>query len=371
MEHFRYSGVPSAAQFRKDSSVTFAVRSNDVVLNHVDWLLEQYPTHLRDASMRRVILVDLFLTANHWIKLFHERSPQVHKDRYPAVLALFESAVVDLARLLGCTRGQVAAFIEEMYGRDITAGGRQTDLVKNAKYFDKLQREEFRIRFQGGRAHQYARDAEPVRLVAVNSADHYAHVRRGNLGDASPGWAPFVMTLERAFYMTKHTLNVPNEPNLFHSSYLGPDTPIACAGTMLIEQGVIRGIRPDSGHYKPLAHNVVGALQALSMFHVPIERVMVYDFTGQVSTPARSFLVKNLSWVNFLKAAEELRRTRTNWQRAQPTGTHRSAPPPQAPSGFYSGGQMDSGSISYNNTGGSSTGGIEIVYNNVTYNNII
>jgi hypothetical protein len=44
--------------------------------------------------------------------------------------------------------------------------------------------------------------------------------RKGHGGaraDAFPGWAPFVMTLEREFFMTQHWLNEAGKKNVFHS----------------------------------------------------------------------------------------------------------------------------------------------------------
>ena len=306
-QHFSYAAIPSAAQFRKDSSVTLARRSDDRVLTHLDWVLERYAHHMRpdtfDPGMRRVILCDLFVASNYWIKSFHEKRPAMLRDRYPAVLALFEAVVNELCTLLGCTRPMVAQAVEEMFGRDLTPGGVETDASMAPQYFDRAELALLRIRFRAGVAYHYGLGAAVGgQLAPLQTAQFYTGVaRKGNDGQRhAPGkdWAPFVMTLEREFYMTKHWLNEVGHQNVFHSSYTRGGT-VSAAGTLYAKDGVISGIRPDSGHYKPLEQNVAAALLALQMFGVPMARLYVHDFTGKSMGTAREFMAANMTWDKF------------------------------------------------------------------------
>ena len=75
MKNVSYLDIPSKSQFQTDSSVTFAFRSSDRILSHLDWLLDRYAHWMKKSdfySMRRVILADLFLTCNYWIKGYHD-----------------------------------------------------------------------------------------------------------------------------------------------------------------------------------------------------------------------------------------------------------------------------------------------------------
>src|SRR5262249_5130973 len=100
-----YRTMPTSGQFQKDSSVNFAVRADDRILKHIDWLLERYEVRNRtgptfDWSLRRVILCDLFLTCQFWIRSYMEKNLRMKPERYPAVFALLNVTLDELAMLL-------------------------------------------------------------------------------------------------------------------------------------------------------------------------------------------------------------------------------------------------------------------------------
>jgi hypothetical protein len=308
MHHITYKGIPSVKQFMHDSSIALAIRNQDKILVHLDWLLERYHVHegRMNASLRRIVLCDIFLTANYWIKSCHEKRPNMKKERYPAVLALFEAAVATLSVLLQCSRPAVAAQIEEIYGRDLTPEGAKTDRSMHAEMFTEKQLAQSRIRFKGGRAYHYGLDPTgPLFLAPLDTAPFYTGVARkgtdGKMATTNEGWGPFVMTMEREFYMAKHWLDAAGHGNVFHSSYTH-GLPVSAAGTMLVENGVIKGIRPDSGHYKPLEHNIVVALLALQMFSVPMDKIELQDYAGESYGTARDFVESRLNWEQFQAA---------------------------------------------------------------------
>jgi hypothetical protein len=171
MKHFRYDAIPSVAQFRSDSSVTFAVRGDDKILAHLDWLLERFHFYCRkaDNELPRIILCEIFLTANYWIKSYHQHVKANHekrlgmrKERYPAVLALFEAVVERLCGVFGCTRPMVPMMIEEIFGRDLTEGGRKADDQGKTALFTDYELQLYRVRFKGGRAYHLGPNAKVV-----------------------------------------------------------------------------------------------------------------------------------------------------------------------------------------------------------------
>lgn len=317
MPNITYKGMPTVTQFQKDSSVTFAVRNKDRILHHLDWLVERYHVHNADRDSRllsHIVLSEIFLTANYWIKSYHEGRPDMKKERYPAVLALFEAAVMELCDLLKCTPPQVAQQIKEIFGRDLTEEGATTDSNKSTYYFNDKERALLRVRFKGGLAYHYGLDAEThasLSLKPLNSDRFYlAIVRKNGHGGAKsegfPGWAPFVMTREREFYMTKHWLGDPQHRTIFHSSYTGGGM-VSAAGTMAVKDGIITGIRPDSGHYRPLEHNIVGTLLALQMFGVRMDKLNIFDFEKVPLGTAREFVGSRLTWAKFQEGAAKFR----------------------------------------------------------------
>jgi hypothetical protein len=313
MPDFAYSHVPSAAQFQKDSSVMLAVRSHDAIISHIDWLLGRYRAHeWKTDAKAKVILCDLFVTTNFWLKRYYEKHPAMKRERHPAVSALFERVTIELRMVFGCTRAEVGQRITEIFGRDLTPEGEQTDRAKGAHFYDCQALKTLRLRFRSGRVYHYEQNHRrgPMRLVPVNSAEFYEAVRAVGMV-RRPDWAPFIMTLEREFYMSRHTLNVPGAPNIFHSAYTGGGT-VCAAGTMLIRSGQILGIRPDSGHYKPLENNIAVAITALGMHSVPLSAIEVVPWDdappqGGGNPTALQFAQSRLNWAEFCKAGDDFR----------------------------------------------------------------
>jgi hypothetical protein len=335
MQHFTYKSIPSVKQFQSDSSIMFAVRGEDKILIHLDWLLERYHLHTRSgaAGLQRIILCEIFLGANYWIKSHHENRPHMKKERFPAVLALFEAAVRELCALLACNERMVARHIEEIFGRDLTPEGAKTDGKRKPQLFPENELALYRIRFKGGRAYHLGLNASlPMRLAPLHTEPFFSPIARkdtdGEVAPPNEGWGPFIMTLEREFYMTKHWFDTPGHRDVFHSSYTHGRT-ICAAGTMLAEHGVIKGIRPDSGHYKPLEHNTVGALLALQMFCVPMDKIEMQDYKGKTLGTAREFVSSRLTWEQFQAAAQGVRIKRALGPQALPSA----APQASAASG--------------------------------------
>lgn len=319
MPNITYQGMPTVGQFQKDSSIAFAVRSKDIILQRLDWLIERYWFHDTERDGRlltHIVLSEIFLTANYWIKSYHEQAPAMKKERYPAVLALFEAAVVELSERLKCTPPQVALQIKEIFGRDVTTAGKNTDREFQPHYFTDQERALLRVRFKGGLAYHYGIDAEThgsLSLKPLDSAMFYFAIARqnsaGSTSECFPGWAPFVMTQEREFYMSKHWLGDATHENIFHSSYTAGGM-LSAAGTLEVKNGVITGIRPDSGHYRPLEHHIVGALLALQMLGVRMETLNVFNFSQVPLGTAREFVASRLTWAKFQESGAKFRDTR-------------------------------------------------------------
>ena len=304
-----YLDVPSAGRFQKDSSVTFAIRGEDRILTHIDWLLECYEETAwsNDPVKRRVILCDLFLTCNFWIKSYHERNPRMRKERYPVVLALFEAVVDKLGILLMCNRAQVAQALDEIYGRELHKHGIQVDdFQKRAQYFSKLERQIYRLRFKGGLAYQYQWWVSNPGKTQVPADSRHAYTlisRRAEGGGQATGsedFGGFIMTMERELYMAKHWVGGRgSQKGTFHSSYTAGER-VIMAGNMLIEGGVIRTIRSDSGHYQPTEMNMAALLQALGMYGVDLHTIDLMDFKGDPIGKADDFLHARVSWDQYL-----------------------------------------------------------------------
>jgi hypothetical protein len=90
MPTISYAKVPLLAEFQRDSSAALARRSQDRILCHLDSAIAHYHVAAKRWGKRNVVLCDLFVTANYWLKSFREKDPATKPERYQAVLALFE-----------------------------------------------------------------------------------------------------------------------------------------------------------------------------------------------------------------------------------------------------------------------------------------
>ncbi|MBV8457971.1 MAG: hypothetical protein JO122_15300, partial [Acetobacteraceae bacterium] len=151
-----YTRMPSVSEFKRDSSVAFAIRSGDRVLSHIDWLLDRY--HLRvgrgDYDKRCVTLCDIFVTANFWIRSHRQKNLILGHEQYPAILGLFERAKYELSFIFGCRESEVGRRITENFGRDLTPESERTNARQDAAYHDTLRLHLYRLHFRGGRVYQ-------------------------------------------------------------------------------------------------------------------------------------------------------------------------------------------------------------------------
>jgi hypothetical protein len=337
-----YTRMPSVEKWMKDSSVMFAVRKKDIILVRIDELLTLFHTLKAGEpnvnALRIVVLADLFLTTNFWIARHHKTdaiwkggvkgtiNTQMERDRYPAILGLFGIVVDVLKKLFGVTRDvDVSNRMKEYFGRHMSSHGVTCDLDDEmAKYFTVKERALFRLCFKGGLAYQYRWWANPVTLELQRAYSIFSYTpvnRRVVAGGASnmgtPNYGGFIMTLDREIYMTKHLFDPRGRgqnAGIFHSSYTQGDL-VACAGTMLIEGGIIKAVRTDSGHYRTTEQNVVGLMMALRMYSVDIGRIYIFDYLNQPMGWGDELLRKG-SWDKFVAhAANE----RTNQATAKRT----------------------------------------------------
>jgi hypothetical protein len=283
-----YTQIPSLSQWQKDSSVALAVRKTDVVLARIDTLLELYTAAAGDDAKRLIFLSDLFFTLDYWLKIFRT-NPLMERGRQPAIQAFYERAAYALCDAFKCTINGLPRELELMWGRELSLCGVHTDLVKDqADYISRAEAAKFRLRFRDGKAYQLPWYQPSAWSGPVLAESRHAHEPNAFLRTAlKPGALPndhygfFVLTMGRDLYMARHQAGGQGHKGFYHSSYVGGD-PIVCSGTMLIEKGVIKRIRFDSGHYQPQANNYRALVMALRMWGVSLANVAFEDFNAHL-----------------------------------------------------------------------------------------
>lgn len=301
-----YNTIPTQAQWLKDSSVRLAVRSHDPILKRIDTLLG-YLESLRGQPNYPVVVCDLFFTLDYWLKIYRSNR-HMDKGRAPAVQALYERVVKVLCETFNCPLNALPRELELMFGRELSIVGVNVDLLNSKRvhphYLKRSELPLYKLYFMNGLAYQYGWWKNPpgARVLAESKRAYNPYA---GAQEVNENYGFFVMSMGRDIYMMKHGY-IGRGYRIFHSSYLAGDATMA-AGSMLIERGVIKAIRSDSGHYQPTPSNMLALLQALRMLGVNLSKVEMRDHYNKYCGKAPEFFTNNAKWDLLLKRRDDTR----------------------------------------------------------------
>lgn len=323
LEHgVKYTATPTLDQWKKDSSVSLATRSDDALLTRIDTLIDEYHK-AADAMVKATLRVDLYFTLDYWLKAY-KTTKGMNKGREPAVYGLYKYIVDRLCEFFACQVNILPRELELHFGKRLTFHGEKRDIQQEfATYLTRAQVAKYRITFKAGRAYMYVWPGKGKELdgrektvlkegrLKVVKADSSTASNPGVFGkDAS--WGGFAMSMGRELYMARHHCGEgkagPGENgNFYHSSYLGGDA-VMCAGTMRIVDGLITDVANDSGHYQPTSDSFVALLEALRMHGVAVDQIRVHAMipgTWPVQyhrAKGADFLTARGNWARLLSA---------------------------------------------------------------------
>lgn len=312
-EKLTYNNPPSVDQWKSDSSVTLATRKNDAILVRIDTLMDAL-WKAPDAGAQLYVGTDLFFTLDYWLKIYASNS-KMEKKRAPAVQALYEWCVRYLCRSFNVTPNVLPRELEYMFGREMGDHGSKLDQEWDcANYLKRADVKKYRLWFRGGKAYhfpwwdkgkRFGADAGKSMVLAESSRAYNAQViSQANFGG-------FAMSMGRDIYMAKHhCTGIGQFSNHYHSSYLA-GMAVMCAGTMLIEGGVVKVVRTDSGHYQPTDAHLLNILQTFQMVGVPIDTVQVENYNGTMRAKGSNFLAAQGNWNSVMQ------RKQANFQHIQ------------------------------------------------------
>lgn len=282
-----YTRIPDLSTWKKDSSVAMARRAGDRILTRVDELVGLYNATPQDNDYaRNFALADLFWGADHWLKA--NGFGEGNNNRKPAMQELFRVSASLLCVAFGLSPNAYNVLhmkLEEIFGQELAKEAREKDTKPDSrvKYLDRAEAHKYLLVFSGGKAKQltWYDEANPYNFKKANS-DRWES-RRGGFEE---GYGGFVMSMGRDIYMGPH-----QDLIFHHSTYLAGDR-ILAAGSLLIRDGVVEGIKADSGHYLPTARHFVNLIQTLKMHGVDISNleVKIYSPQGWVRYKAPDFL---------------------------------------------------------------------------------
>ncbi len=242
----------------------------------------------RDEWRRLSALGQMYFLADHWLKNQH---PGSHKDPYPQVHRLFREVADMMCLQLKCAVNTLPSVLEDYWGclptfewfavdRGIWGNGRKVKPGSQpnvGKYLQRAELEKYRLIFKKGVAWQvpWWRPAPPYDLVRADSrpaACSFPPDSR-NAREADPGFAGFVLSMDREFYVAHHYYG-DDRKGLYHSAYTRGN-PVLCAGTIYMDEGVVRVVKNASGHYMPPVESLTNVLDALVMHGIAAHTVKV------------------------------------------------------------------------------------------------
>jgi hypothetical protein len=309
--------MPTLDQWRRDSSVTLAVRSHDVVLTNIDKLIEEFQGS-NDGFVKLATACQLFFALDYWLKEY-PKTASMDKGRAPAIEALYKFVAANyLCDRLKCTINTLPRELELLFGRELTGHGRVIDHADGAaNYMSPLEAARYKLVFRQGLVYQFPwwnrnSPRNALELADSSHASSRAHVERGPNAQLFRTFGFFTMSMSRDIYMAEHyvaadpvwdgdgELVMLQTKGIYHSSYLS-GVAAMFAGSMLIQAGRIRAIRSDSGHYQPADVNTAALLRTLTMHGIPINQIDVYDYAGNLDIDGASFMADNGGWAQILQ----------------------------------------------------------------------
>ncbi len=287
MKNTPYLTLPTEKIWKKDSAVRdiMVKRKTDPVLIRIDNLVKDL-NRARDGGEITYLYCELFFASNYWINNYRATRSMNNKRERP-VCMLRDFCEKQLAAAFQCGTQMVRAKLQQYYGTSVTPHGIWCD--KDISYLPLARRQKFRLVFEHGRAYWLewwkASSAQATQLKLVNTGFARKQTMDTKTGDAvmdlnglRDDWAFFVLSFDRDIYIGPHkagsaSMTMP----VFHSSYLS-GVSVQFAGSIHIVEGVVLGVRNDSGHYQPNNNFFTNILAQLKTVGVKLRNVVLYDF---------------------------------------------------------------------------------------------
>jgi len=285
-----WTTIPSMLEFKRQTGRAHGMRIGraDAIMLRVDAILQQVATHSGDTGYY-LCACDLYFTVDYWLK----KNTRATNPAYDIMFELFTVTVSTLTRIFRCTVNVLPRELDLTFGRTLSRHGKELDELRGLRQpVAPAELNYMRLLFEGGKAYRISKSNGGRKLV--NSKDFHNPA----IGFFS-GFAGFVMSMSREIYIARHEcVGAVKEGNFYHSSYfLGG--PVMSAGSLWIENGVVKWICADSGHYQPHDTNMVSLLMALRMHGVSLAGVNITDYSHRKTLTAEAFLAANGKWNAF------------------------------------------------------------------------
>lgn len=152
----------------------------------------------------------------------------------------------------------------------------EIDEFPTTKYLSPLDSQSMTLTFRGGKLMRRVAPGpdQPPGKWQLEPYDTTGNTDTMHGKDSEVGQALYVLTRGGTL------LSAPGKIGEMHHSSLVAGTDVAGAGMMRVEQGKIRSITNNSGHYRPSAEYLRNVLQVFQRNHVNLEEVEVEEADG-------------------------------------------------------------------------------------------
>jgi hypothetical protein len=309
--------IPAKVEFQLATNLKIAVtdkRDTDVILQRIDSLLDAYALCGRlqrltgrlhafgvggttcEEQEKMMVLGKLYYATNAWLKQADRGGSGVNPRRKDAVYDLFVKVVNRLSEDTKVTVNVLPRWLTETFGKSMHEHGVEVDLTSNcAEYLTAKAVGKFRLEFRGGLAYQqqWWRNSPKLVMAAsgnVREGTKDLQAKQGRPGDEiKAGFSGYVMSMGGDIYTGPHfTAEINSRHGRYHSSYFAGE-PVLSAGEIKIEQGWVRAINNESGHYRPGPEKLMMAVEVLACLGVNMAELKV-EARGQGEVSGREFL---------------------------------------------------------------------------------
>lgn len=277
-----YTKIPAKRQWKKDSWVNDIRVKRDPVLKRIDDLLGRVPS-AQDGGEEKYLECELYFATNYWLNNYLATT-QMRREREPAVRMLRQFIETDLSRTLKCTPQMLRPRLQKHFVKTINAHGVFVDRGGDVD-LSLARRHKYRISFECGKAYWlqwWDRQGPATTLELVNTSKANEHTQGNKKDFRDKNWGYFVMSFDREMYIGAHfKCSYNGKYASYHSSYLA-GMPVQFAGSIKIIDGVVLGVRNNSGHYKPGDNFFINILSHLKTVGVDLKKVELRDFEDGV-----------------------------------------------------------------------------------------
>ena len=261
------------------TSIARALDPRDHKMQRIDRMIEAF--HSRSNVDHEYLVFMLNQTTKSWIDK-HETTGEHSPRRVQAVKSLFDltqSWLEEMHEVRGPAWNWARSLegaLSAQFEREVSPEKAISDQALldglgdvGLPYLNQKERKSYKIYFKHGLAYKKVYGKSGMKAKKIDTEVYEPHLQIEPL---------FAMDrLGHIYSYVKRPTDIDKLEQWHHSSFL-QGGPVMAAGMLMIENGQIRGVSPDSGHYAPGVRQMRSVVEQLRIQMVRLNLVTVYLF---------------------------------------------------------------------------------------------